>query len=69
MSLNNAEGLSKIDLKTLAFLVESKLSGQSTAYDNTDLAATGDRVLDNYKLTQEKKTNKKVVNESANIVT
>jgi len=69
MSLNIVEELSKIDLKTLAFLLESKLSGQSTAYDNTNLAATADKILDNYKLTQEKKTNKKVVNENSNMVT
>ena len=69
MSLDITSELSKTDLKTLAFLLESKLSGQATTYDNTDLSATADTILDNYKLTKEKKTNKKVVNEISNLVT
>ena len=61
--------LSKEDLKVLAFLLESKLSGQATTYDNTDLSAVADKVLDNYELTQEKKTNKKTIDKDSNMVT
>lgn len=68
MSLDIPE-FSKVDLKTLAFLLESKLSGQTTTYDNTELATVADKVLDNYNLTQEKKTNKKIVNKNSNMVT
>ena len=68
MSLDIPE-LSKADLKVLAFLLESKLSGQATTYDNTDLSAVADKVLDNYKLTQEKKTNKKIIDKDSNMVT
>ena len=68
MSLDIPE-LSKEDLKVLAFLLESKLSGQVTTYDNTDLSAVADKVLDNYKLTQEKKTNKKIIDKDSNMVT
>ncbi len=68
MSLDIPE-LSKADLKVLAFLLESKLSGQATTYDTTDLSAVADKVLDNYKLTQEKKTNKKIIDKDSNMVT
>ena len=69
MSLDISSELSKTDLKTLAFLLESKLSGQATTYDSADLGLVADKILDNYKVTQEKKTNKKVVKETSNMVT
>lgn len=68
MSLGTLD-LEKPELKKLAFLLESRLSGQTTTFDNTELAVVADKILDNYKLTQEKKTNKKIVEENENMVT
>lgn len=68
MSLGTLD-LEKPELKKLAFLLESRVSGQTTTFDNTELAVVADKILDNYKLTQEKKTNKKIVEENENMVT